>query len=332
MWRAVGLLVGILALGCGLWGEPAEAPVVPTVMPPGVTSPAWRYVEETARLEFPTPTVRPTITRRPPRTLARTLPRTLSPSRRVSAQASTPAVRRELESLSCLDHYRHLLIDYVGRAPFGAETAWQLSEEFLKSREDCSEQGWEPEFGLEASCVSVTVGGVRISDHFIEYEGSLNTPRVLSTGMDRAGNILVHFQKLPFQEQSGCWYFSARGKSWAWVALGVGTGVDLPKFPVCEERLKELVVELDGPGFSSLDAARAIDIVRLEMPAQCGTALWGLYPRREGHDECAGDTGQLADGSILVNWHPEHRSSGGAICWKLSSDGEWLEIMPGDGG
>jgi hypothetical protein len=224
-----------------------------------------------------------------------------------------------------------MLIGYDERVPFGPEAAWRLSGEFREARPDCAARGWAPEFGLERACFSTRVGGLRLSYDFLRREGRLNRATTLPTGRDGAGNILVHFRKLPFRPEPGCWYYAAAQQAWGWLVAGVGGGVDRPVFPLCEDRLRKALSLDESPDLGPLGVARAIDAVRAELPGQCRTPLWDLYPRRAGHEECGvvGDTGRREDGVLVVNWHPEHPASGGALCWVLAG-GEWEEFHPAE--
>ena len=315
-----------LVVSCGGGGEPGEPLVWPGVAPGPVVTPAeWRYVEPGGRLAFPTPTAAPAPTVRPTLAVREVL-------RRVAPTRSPLVLKFGVEGqMSCEDEYRRMLIGYEGRAPFGAEVAERLSEELTAGRPGCVEEGWVPEFGLERVCLSTVVGGLKLSYGFLRAGGRLNTPTTLSTRRDESGNILVHFERLPLREESGCWYYAASQQAWGWVVAGVVGGVDRPAFPVCEGRLREVLAGLEDAEVGPLEVARAIDLVKKELAGECGTELWEVYPRGMAHGACEveEDTGRWEEG-LVVNWHPEHPAGGGAVCWVLS-EGEWRESFPVEG-
>ena len=337
MLRIRSLILGLwvlalmgLGFGCGSDPELPELPEFSTPTPVFLEGDGF-YVGAEDRLVIPTMTPAPSPT---PRVLAVVL----SDVDRRGAPTPTPLPAAlaalfdvpEEGILSCMDQYRRMLIDYRGRVPFGPEVAEQLSDGMLSVRKDCGEEGWAPEFGLEIVCVGLRVSGLRISDGFVVWEGAKEKyPRVLSTRRDGNGNLLVHFKRLPFQESRGCWYYDTVRLSWAWVVSkdsGAEGGVDRPEFPVCEGYLRNLVDDVGGEGVRALEVARLVDRVRADLPSECETKLWDIYPRLSWNPGCEvqGDTGLLPDGSLLLNWHPEHLASDGAVCWLRNGEsGEW---------
>ena len=334
----LGLLAGLVLLvsSCGGRDEPApvDFPAPPAPVP--FDASVFRYVSGGDRLVFPTgapapaPTLRPTLDLRP---AAR--PPTPAPS-------PTPGFVREPVSfwagrdvdpvaLSCRDRYREMLIAHDGRVPFGPEVAQRLSEELVSNRPDCLEEGWSPEFGLERVCVRNTVGGVRIRPGLIYSSGVWSGAQAVGTGRDRGGNILVHFRKLPLRDTRGCWYYLAGGRSWSWFAAGSGGGVDPSVFPECDALLRARLLDGLFPGLGALDVAREMDEVRALRGEGCPMGLWDLYPSSSGYDFCGvnAPTGLAPDGSLVLNWQPDHPASGGALCWVWRPGGEgWREYYP----
>ena len=310
--------------------EPLVVAPAPTPVPTPTAVPgSWRYVDAVERLVFPTPGPTAAPTKRPAREVARRARATLIPT---PVAVAARDVASGLDDLSCEELYRGMLVGYSGRVPFGPEVAWQLSKQVVKARPSCGREGWSPKFGLGVVCEDMRVGGVRMSDFFVRWEGAKEkSPRVLSTRKDVEGNILVHFERMPLEAERGCWYYSAFHRTWFWAVFREGrsvSGVDLPSFPVCERRLRELVLEgvRAGEEVSALSVARLLDAVRLELPEACGSGLWNSFPVDAGHPECpAGvDTGFRRDGSVVLNWHPRYPASDGAVCWVLAPGAsEW---------
>ena len=341
MWVSLLALLGLaLLVGCGSVQEEEKGPrrvVLPWPTPVSPVPPGFgRYVGAEDRLVFPTATPVSTATPRPVREkadivkLLREAAGTPEPSP-VAGPVSGPAPDYgdvPDGELSCLGHYRRMLVDYNGMAPFGADVAVRLSGEFEEARPDCAGEGWLPEFGLERTCTSTWIGGIFLSRSFLRPEGNMNVPTTRGTGRDEEGNIFLHFRRLPLRGEPGCWYYSASREVWAWSVPGVAEGIDWPVFPVCDARLRSVLLEARGAGFGPVDVARGIDRVRLELPRECPSARWSPYPRREAHEDCsvAVETGRWRN-AMVVNWHPDHPASGGAVCWVMI-DGEWSESYP----
>ena len=293
-------------------------------------SEGWRYVEEGDRLEFETQVVEETATPAPaePPVVgagvgvleAAVRGRGVLPGGTVKEVGVPPG-------LGCVEHYRWLLKGYWGRRPFGPETAVRLSEDMVADRPECvDEGGWSPVFSFGPVCDGGTVDGVQLSSRLVRLEGSLRERRALSTGKDLYGNILVQFEKMPLREEGGCWYYRAHTESWSWVVLGVGTGTDLPRYPVCEDRLREKVLAGDVRELRVLDVAGAVEEVKRELGAECGSGNWSIYPSTGPAVECdvQAVTGVGEDGLLVLNWQEQHPASDGAVCWVHDlGGGEW---------
>ena len=232
--------------------------------------------------------------------------------------------------VSCVDQFRRMVVSYEGREPFGPEVAGGLSDELLMMRPDCAEQKWSPEFGLEPVCVQDKVAGKRLPGGLLRREGELGHASALSTRKDGVGNVVLHFDRVPFEDTRGCWVFTKFDARWAWAVSGVGSGIDGPRFPWCEQALREKVVGL-GDGAGSLDVARGIEEVRSELGGRCHREAWDLFPQDGGHAQCGGEvTGWTGKDLLVVNWQIEHPASGGVVCWVyVPGTGEWLDYMPG---
>ena len=304
-----GFLPGSPARPTPVFLQPTPVPVHPFV--PGV----HRYVEAGDRLTIPAATPRPIPTPRPSPTPGFSLEVSQSGDGGGAVEVVGPGdgIR------SCTSHYRQMLIDYRGRVLFGSHVGLLLSRELRKLRPDCVGQGWKPSFEADVVCVSGGVAGMRISDALTWLPHSLASPRALPTARDDRGNILVHFARLPLVDERGCWYYSAAGDAWAWKISGGGSGIDRPEFPACDHRLRELLSASAGWDFGPLQVARALDEVRLQLPARCGSLLWDIFPASGSHEDCgvAGDTGLNPQGFLVITWHENHIPADGAVCWAL---------------
>ncbi len=327
-WLVSGLtVVGLLVLtaGCGRSEATRTGPVyLPIATVGSAGSYDGRYAGSEDRLVFPTATPEATVSPRPTR-VPRELLSLLTPVVKAVAEDAASPGKEDEEELSCLDRYRRMLIGYDGRSPFGFEVAYRLSGEMVNAHPECGVEGWSPKFGLSRVCLNTKVGGMLISREFLRPEGRVNVPMTRSSGRDSEGNIFLHFQKLPLNDEAGCWYYDAEKQAWGWSILGVGSGIDRPVFPACELRLREVLAGSESPAMGPLEVVRGIDEVKGERSLGCDVGLWEVYPQREGRDGClvVAPTGRWGDG-LVINWLPEHPASGGAVCWVLQ-DGEWTE-------
>ena len=332
-------LVGLL-VGCGGTSMPGfeVIPASEDVVGKRGVGDEWRYVDRGDRLVFMTTAPTPTPTPWPSRELVGRAGGRSGPELPEGAIRGVGVIPgREAEGVSapeglgCVEHYRWLLKGYWGRRPFGPETAALLSEKLKGERADCVAEGWSPEFSLEAVCRTGTVAGTEISSRLVRREGSMRQRRALSSGKDGNGNILVQFEKLPLSDGRGCWYFKAGKGRWSWVVLGEKSGIDAPRFPVCEARLKEKVLAGDVENLRVIDVAAAVDRVKFEFGAECGTGNWDIYPGSGGSEVCsvAAETGYQDGGVLVVNWQEEHPASDGAVCWVHDlGSGQWESSYP----
>ena len=273
-----------------------------------------RYTDDSSRLVFPTETPIPTPTVRPTPDFSRLALPTVTP---VLPEAS---VEPEFpEGLSCVQQYRLMLVNYDGRAPFGLQVAYDLSESLKEYRPECLTQGWNPVFNPSVVCTSGSVAKVRLTSGLTRRLTSGSKPQALATTRDSSGNMLIHFTRLPMEHARGCWYYRSDDDAWAWVVDGGGFGVDLPRFPACDGLLQELLASLPAHEFSMLEIARMLDEVRLLTPEDCSSPLWGLFPDSGSHEDCGvpGDTGLTDDGVFVVTWNEEYPPSDYAVCWVL---------------
>ena len=142
----------------------------------------------------------------------------------------------------------------------------------------------------------------------------------------------MQFEKLPFREEGGCWYYRAASESWGWVVFGVESGVDLRKFPECEHRVREKILARDLALLGVGEVAAAVDEVKFEMREECGGGNWDIYPGKAGSEDCEpmADTG-LHDGVVVVNWQEAYRGVEDAVCWVHEvASGEWKSFQGED--
>ena len=332
-WSLIVLLLFPAFLsGCGgLLGSPAGP--TPVFLPPTATPPVYpfvpgvhRYVGPEGRLTVPTPTPAPTPTRLP--TPEPLLPKDVSAA--VPGPAGSGVVPGEEGPPSCIDEYRGMLIDYRGRVPFGSQVALQLSRELEELRPDCVAEGWAARFEADVVCVSGSVAGLPLSPGLTWRLQSLSKPQAAPTARDGGGNILVHFARLPFVEARGCWFYRSSSRTWAWFVSGGDSGVDRPRFPLCEGRLRDLISS-PQEGFGPLHVVRALDEVRLQLPSPCSSPLWDVFPSTDSHEDCGvpGGTWVNPEGFLVVTWHEDHTPADGAVCWALPPGGvEWEFSYP----
>ena len=322
LFLAVALFAGS-AVSC-LWSgsEPSAAagnvvPVAPAAPSPGV------FPTSVPRLIIPTFTPEPTATLP---FLSRVAATTVPP-----AAAFVPA--RTLQPVSpasdCVGRFRQLLVAYDGRDLFATETAIALSNQLLIDRPACGLSGWSPEFSLERVCTGSDVAGAALPDGLVRLRGDFNRREAGFTGRDADGNILVHLSRLPFEDESGCWFYSAEAMIWYWT-LGSGlSGFDRVVLSGCDAELRTRLVQEEF--ISALVVVRVAESVRLDFPDSCGIPAWRQYPQLRPTDDCSldSDTGMFEDGSFLINWNPEFAASDGAICWYWNfSEGLWSFSYP----
>lgn len=247
-----------------------------------------------------------------------------------------------LRTPSCVDDFRARLINYRGPEAFGAEVAKRLSDAMLEVRPDCVEEGWSPSFSNLAVCRRIKVTGSQDSGVPTLFTvRNLGEQRLGPSMRELAyGRILLHFGKLPYREEGGCWYYRADNRIWYWNVRGVVTdgsggalvqdiesGRDLPAFGQCDALLGILVPKLIGAGaeLDSLLVANAIDRVRLQVPEHCadvgpyGHYLWSTYPRAVPQPGCPEDapTGGLGDDRYVIHFADGHFDAEGRPCWVL---------------
>ena len=203
-----------------------------------------------------------------------------------------------------------------------------MAGDLLRERPECAERGWAPEMEPNRVCVTAEIAGTPLSSQLASRAGSLSAREAGPTARDDAGNILVHFARLPEVERRGCWYYHADREAWSWIVSGGASGIDRRPFPFCDALLMDLVSSSTDDGFGPAHVARVTDEIRLRVPGECSSPLWAPFPSAGSHDDCGipGDTGINEDGSLVITWHPEHLPPDYAVCWALPHDSDVWEV------
>ena len=313
-------LVGTLALGC----SSEEVEVKPELDPIRVklgfigqgTPSAWRLAPRDMLLDIPTATPFPTPTPYP----------TFVPFESLGPVGVGVSRLPPLEvSLSCLDEFRADLAGYDGRGLFGAEVAQALSVDLVARRPECSDGGWSPRFGLAVVCEGGEVAGVKLPNGLVRLEGNFHFIFALGSGRDDDGNILLHFEKLPYADGPGCWFYRALDRQWAWQGPGPEKGVDRRELRACDVELRERLL-LPGRDVDPYNVVMLRDQISSEYPLDCPAVVWDSFPQLEGYELCGRGykTGRWGDGKVVVNWRSGNLGGGSSLCWVWSTgEGLW---------
>ena len=316
------------------------------VAAPVTLVPAGRfYVTAEDRLVLPTLTPRPVVSELSPvledREPAAAAPVVVSGNAPVTLEERMDLERFfALSKPPCLEDFRAMLTGYEGPEKFGPEVARRLSARFLERREDCVASGWDPKFSLDPVCQTDRVQHGRIPLTLVDRD-LRGRPVARPTASDFFGMILVHFERFPFVDEGGCWFYDGGNLRWYWQRwdLAVSSesrsvrGVDLPRFPGCEEYLRYLIeVEVVNKGsWDSLGVARLISRVMESAGEECGGtnsegyAYWSLHPTTEAQPGCevVQETGSWFEGTGVVNWVTGHTDADGNPCWVLRAGEGW---------
>ena len=121
---------------------------------------------------------------------------------------------------SCRARFREIVLSYV---PGLLVHEVRLASEKLKAeRPDCGEGGWSPRFVGRSECDPsngrFTVGSgrhlARLSHRFIDGSDADRDTRLGGTRSSPSGDVLIHFAKLPEENQAGCWFYDAHHEVW----------------------------------------------------------------------------------------------------------------------
>ena len=240
----------------------------------------------------------------------------------------------------CLEDFRAMLTGYEGPETFGPEVARKLSAQFSERRQDCVAAGWDPKFSLDPVCEDDRVQNALIPLTLVGRD-LRGRPLARPTASDYFGAVLVHFDRFPFVEEGGCWFYNGANLRWYWQRWDLlssseshaVSGVDLPRFPGCEEYLRYLmeVEAADAGSWDSLGVARLISRVMESAWEYCGGinsegyAYWRLHPVADAQPACeiTQGTGSLVEGMWVVNWAAGHVDADGNACWVLRGGEGW---------
>lgn len=286
----------------------ADAPLGATAVPP--TLPGLEY-GGLSRLELVTPAAPATATPEP----------TVTPTPVPTPTRATGSRTVELPaeySLVCEAHYRELLVEEAERLreqerPFRAEAVSAVGARFLELRDDCAYQGFAPEPALGMPCYNGWgVHEAEVSFDLLSEVGKKSRRRLGPTGSDAAGNILVQFERLPYESRPGCWYYEASNRLWSWrVAAEPGervrSGRELPDLSGCDLQLRQ---RMSGGFERIVEVSRMVDRIRA-ADAHCRDRGWHPWPARERTAGCG-----LAQADVWVYWlAPANLPADGAACW-----------------
>ena len=330
----VALLVLVLPVGCG-GGDDVDFRVVFSTPDSGrsVVRSAEAPAGVVDRLEFRTPSPEPEPTP--------------SEAVRVFVPTPTPTAlpERYLEYgrsvvLTCVNEYRRSVAEFPEGLMFRSESAETLSDLLVSRRADCGEV-WAPEFNYRVSCVGGDIGGEIFGSGLVRFEGSFGDRFALPTRAGDAGDVLIHFSRMPDREGPGCWYFSSREVVWWWAVVDaegsvVEWGRDPVLYPVCDLVLQDEILAADR--VRPADVARLVAEVRRDYEGYCDVVGWNMFPRIGGNEGCDifAPTGMFEDGSVVVNFSPDYPATDGSLCWHWDPEvGGWSASGgsdQGDGG
>ena len=240
----------------------------------------------------------------------------------------------------CLEDFRAMLTGYDRPETFGPEVARRLSAQFAERREDCVAAGWDPKFSLDPVCETGWVQNGLIPITLVDRD-LRGHPVARPTGDDYFGSMLVHFDRFPFVDEVGCWFHDGNNLRWYWQRWDLSSssesravrGMDLPRFPGCEEYLRYLMeVEVANNGsWDSVGVARLVARVMESAWEDCGVmnsegyTYWGLHPMMDAQPGCGvvQETGSVLEGLWVVNWVGGHFDADGNVCWVLRGGDGW---------
>ena len=254
-----------------------------------------------------------------------------------------------VSALSCFEDFFSRVEGYDGVEVFGPEVLNRLSAEMLAVRGDCVAEGWSPVFVLGPVDVCrrlSTVGGEGIrrgitplGSHLTELVGRYR--QLGPTGMGGlevpTRRFLIHLEKLPYSDGSGCWY-GGPIHEFLYFSGETSEGeyrhsISAWSFPRCEAALRGVLRHMrdSGVGLDFEAVLNARQLVVEEYGELCGLQ-WVIMPSAGPAAGCRwpGATGYLEDGGFLVNWlardsrgNPLTDARGGSPCWLLRQDGVW---------
>ena len=204
----------------------ASATATPTPATPDTTKTPNPTATETKATPDPTATLDPTIAPTP----------TAEP-----APSADPA-----KALECMKEFQNLMFGHEPdelRTKLDTEGVQTISRKMAASSEACQQAGWDPVFATELAepCTKGDIigshdGNIRIlRSYFYTQEGKrIHTkPTLVLISRDETTGgpsiaFLIHFEKLPFSNDSGCWYNDFRN---TYFYIRASSGNVLHEFP-----------------------------------------------------------------------------------------------------
>lgn len=236
---------------------------------------------------------------------------------------------------ACVAEFRRRLAAYEPSDYRGEEldgfVVGRLSARFVDEREDCAELGWAAEAARDGKriCQSRSLPSNLPESRQLAVPDSLwsterRLPELGATRKGR-GHVIVHFQRFPFRDVAGCWFYHDSARVWAWEAHGssggddvIDGGVDWPEFPECWAAVAEqvgLIAAEEGRVIDRDLVGLVVDRIRRQGPERCDSERWRAVPRELPGQGCPvlEPMGRQEDGSVLAHWaaHPPHYYS----CW-----------------
>lgn len=241
---------------------------------------------------------------------------------------------------ACIAEFRRRLAGYVPADFRGEEldgfVVGRLAAQFLEERADCAELGWAAEPREEAVCKELYLPSSLPEKRQLNVPDSLwdRTERRPRTGATQkeGRHVVVHFDRLPYQDAAGCWLYHGSYGVWAWEAFAnssgldsVGGGVDWAEFPECWTAVAEEAATAIADPYRVVDVASLeimVERVRRQGPERCDSARWRATPREQPAQGCPvlEPVGKQEDDSVVLHWSaepPEYYA-----CW-VWQHGSW---------
>ena len=222
----VSALLAIAALACS-GGEATSRPTA-TETPATTSATATETTMTTSATATPTPaTPDTTKTPNPTTTETKATPdptATLAPTIAPTPTAKPAPGADPAKALECMKEFQNLMFDHDPdelRTKLDTEGVKTISRKMVASSEACQQAGWDPVFATELAepCTKGDIIGSHGEKHrrlhasFYSREGrgyKTNPTQVRIFRDETAGGpsiiFLIHFEKLPFSEDSGCWH------------------------------------------------------------------------------------------------------------------------------
>ena len=265
----------------------------------------------------------------------------LEDARGTQIVAQDPALARKvLLRQHCLAAVQGRFVEYEPfmnrHRDFNFAVARELVSKFLENNVDCVRvAGWKSGIAERPVCTSIEMPLSYPEGARLKVPSELRNPgRVQLTVGDTAkvdGHVVVHFDRLPYSDYPGCWFYHAYEKVWAWEEFINGRsqepvgGIDWPDFPECWEALAPELAGRKGYILDHDRVADAVETVRREGPERCDDENWDARARERPAKGCPepldGYTGLRPDGSLLIHWvaaPPQYYA-----CWFLTAEGTW---------